>query len=63
MPDAAALASVQNEHRITHRTTIETVKQEAKENGGSRNVALALELIEMILRGQDDRIQALEAKQ
>ena len=62
MPDAAALASVQNEHRITLRTTIETVKQEAKDNGGSRNIALALELIEMILRGQDDRLKALEAK-
>lgn len=62
MPDVDALASVRNEHRITLRTTIETVKQEAKDNGGSRNVALALELIEMILRGQDDRLQALEAK-
>ena len=30
MPDVDALASVRNEHRITLRTTIETVKQEAK---------------------------------
>lgn len=62
MPDADAIASVQNEHRITLRTTIETVKQEAKDNGGSRNIALALGLIEMILRGQDNRLRALEAK-
>ena len=62
MPDADALASVRNEHRITLRTIIETVKQEAKDNGGSRNVALALDLIEIILRGQDDRLQALESK-
>ena len=62
MPDADALASVRNEHRITLRTIIETVKQEAKDSGGSRNVALALELIEIILRGQDDRLQALESR-
>ena len=62
MPDADALASVRNEHRMTLRTVIETVKQEAKDSGGSRSVALALELIEIILRGQDDRLQALESK-
>ena len=62
MPDVDALASVRNEHRITLRTIIEVVKQEAKDSGDSRNVALALELIELILRGQDDRLQALEAR-
>ena len=61
MPDADALASVRNEHRITLRTTIENVKQEAKDNGNSRNVALVLEPIELIRRGQDDRLQVLEA--
>lgn len=35
---------------ITFRTTIKAVKQEGKNTGGSRNVALALELIEMLLR-------------
>ena len=60
MSDPIALASMRQENLTTLRTTIEAVKQEAKADGGTRTIARALDLIELVLRAQEERLKAMD---
>ena len=60
MSNPTAMASMRQEHLITLRGTIETVKQEAKADGSTRSIARALDLIELVLRAQEDRLKAMD---
>ena len=51
---------VTQEQISTLRNAINAIKQEAKSEGATRTVALALELIELVLRSQQLRLQKLE---
>ena len=61
MSDLTALASIRQEHLLTLRTTIEEVKKEAKSNNSTRTIARALDLIELVLRAQEERLKAMDA--
>ena len=61
MPDLNALSSMRQENLSTLRATIEAVKQEAKAEGGTRTIARALDIIELVLRAQEERLKALDA--
>ncbi len=60
MSNPTALASMRQENLITLRSTIETIKQEAKADGSTRSIARALDLIELVLRAQEDRLKAMD---
>ena len=61
MSNPTALASMRQENLTTLRNTIETLKAEAKAEGSTRTMARALDLIELILRAQEERLKALDA--
>ena len=61
MSNPAALASMRQENLITLRNTIEAIKQEAKAEGSTRTIARALDVIELILRAQEERLKAMDA--
>ena len=61
MPNPTALASMRQENLTTLRNTIEAVKAEAKADGSTRTIARALDLIELVLRAQEERLKALDA--
>jgi hypothetical protein len=61
MSDLTALASIRQEHLLTLRATIEDVKTEAKNNNSSRSIGRALDLIELVLRAQEERLKAMDA--
>lgn len=61
MSNPAALASMRQENFNTLRGTIEEVKAEAKKDGSTRTIARALDIIELILRAQEERLKALDA--
>ena len=61
MSNPTALASMRQENLITLRGTIETIKQEAKVDGSTRSIARALDLIELVLRAQEERLKAMDA--
>ncbi len=61
MSDLIALASMRQEHLLTLRSTIEEVKREAKADNVSRSIGRALDLIELVLRAQEDRLKAMDA--
>ena len=52
---------MRQENLTTLRSTIETLKAEAKAEGSTRTMARALDLIELILRAQEERLKALDA--
>ena len=54
MSNPTALASMRQENLTTLRSTIETVKAEAKTDGSTRTIARALDLIELVLRAQEE---------
>ncbi len=60
MSNLTAMASMRQENLTTLRTTIEAVKQEAKADGGTRTIARALDLIELVLRAQEERLKAMD---
>ena len=51
---------IAREQISTLRNAINSIKQEAKHEGATRTVALALELIELVLRSQQTRLRTLE---
>ena len=51
---------MRQENLLTLRSTIETIKQEAKTDGSTRSIARALDLIEHILNMQEDRLKAMD---
>ena len=55
------MASMRQENLITLRGTIETIKEEAKADGSTRSIARAFDLIELILRAQEERLKAMDA--
>ena len=61
MSNPTALASMRQENLTTLRHPIETLKAEAKAEGSTRTMARALDLIELILRAQEERLKALDA--
>ena len=61
MSNPTVLASMRQENLTTLRSTIETVKTEARTDGSTRTIARALDLIELILRAQEERLKALDA--
>lgn len=60
MSNLTALASMRQENLLTLRSTIETIKQEARADGSTRSIARALDLIEHVLRAQEDRLKAMD---
>ncbi len=60
MSNLTALASMRQENLTTLRATIETVKEEAKADGSTRTIARALDLIELVLRAQEERLKAMD---
>ena len=52
---------MRQENLTTLRSTIETVKSEAKTEGSTRTIARALDRIELVLRAQEERLKALDA--
>ncbi len=61
MANSVALASMRQENLTTLRATIETVKKEATKDGATRSIGRALDLIELVLRAQEDRLREIEA--
>ena len=61
MSNPTALASMRQENLTTLRSTIETIKTEAKADGSTRTIARALDVVELILRAQEERLKALDA--
>ena len=61
MSNPTAMASMRQENLITLRGTIETIKKEAKADGSTRSIARAFDLIELILRAQEERLKAMDA--
>ena len=61
MSNPTAMASMRQENLITLRGTIETIKEEAKADGSTRSIARAFDLIELILRAQEERLKAMDA--
>ena len=51
---------MRQENLLTLRSTIETIKQEAKTDGSTRSITRALDLIEHILNMQEDRLKAMD---
>ena len=60
MSNLTALASMRQENLTTLRATIEAVKAEAKADGNTRTIARALDLIELVLRAQEERLKAMD---
>ncbi len=60
MSNPTALSAMRQENLLTLRSTIETIKQEAKAEGSTRSIARALDLIELVLRAQEDRLKAMD---
>ena len=60
MSNLTAMASMRQENLITLRATIDAVKQEAKADGSTRTIARALDLIELVLRAQEERLKAMD---
>lgn len=50
-----ALASMRQGNPTTLCATIEAVKKEAKDDGTTRTIGRALDLIELVLRAQEER--------
>ena len=61
MSDLNALASMRQEHLLTLRATIEEIKKEAKNDNSTRTIGRALDLIELVLRAQEERLKAMDA--
>ena len=61
MSDLTALAAARQENLATLRATIEAVKQEAQASGSTRTIARALDIIELVLRAQEERLKAMDA--
>ena len=62
MTNSEALASMRQENSTTLRATIEIVKKEAEKDGATRSVGRALDLIELVLRAQEERLKRIEAE-
>ena len=60
MSNPTALASMRQENLTTLRATIDTVKQEARDDGSTRTIARALDIIELVLRAQEERLKAMD---
>lgn len=61
MTNSVALASMRQENLTTLRATIEAVKKEAREDNTTRTIGRALDLIELVLRAQEERLKQIEA--
>jgi cobalamin biosynthesis Co2+ chelatase CbiK len=52
---------MRQENLLTLRATIDAVKKEAAAEGSTRTIARAFDLIELILRAQEERLKAMDA--